>query len=774
MSLAPQQFVAQVKARLLPLSAVERTLEMLLERLPRRLVEVVLEPVGDLETIDANLGKYRATGDAPRFTMRLVNRHALGGWYYLEAALVRHTGSREASIQVTTNAPDPITIPIPTNLRGTVREVVFIPHQATALYWLPTAAPGYFSQSPLLLHKISALESVLRRLHRVAFDLWRFRGKRPETRAGLTLWEALADLQGGYQRTAQIRVKRLQGFDYSNFIALNERSGKADVAAMHKQISQWPGQPLLSFILVLEPSATPEALKSLFDSLVAQLYQHYEVVVVGDLTGQAQLAEIVGAYQHQHMPLNLLSVAADTSLATKLNIALAEARGTWVGRLHTTDRLPWNALFYLAKEINAYPQAELIYSDEDGLDARGQRINPRFKPDWNPELFVSTYYIAKLTLYKLQRAIAVGGYHEGFDGAEGYDLALRYLKDVPGDRVRHIAKVLCHSYPSAIDPSQSHLSGVRALTAYFAGTGVKVADGAAAGLYRIHHPLPASLPLVSIIIPTRDHLEILRNCLDSLLEKTTYANWEILVVDNQSVAVETLVYFKHIQENPRIKVLLYDQPFNYSALNNFAALAAKGEILALLNNDVEVISPDWLDEMVAYALRPEVGAVGAKLFYANGLVQHAGVILGLGGVAGHAHKFLGRNEPGYCARAVVAQNLSAVTGACLVVRKASFFAVGGLDEANLVVAFNDIDFCLKLLAAGYRNVFTPYAQLYHHESLSRGHDDTPEKQALFLQEFHVMRNRWGIMLQHDSAYNANLTLEFEDFSLRSAGQRQEI
>jgi GT2 family glycosyltransferase len=272
------------------------------------------------------------------------------------------------------------------------------------------------------------------------------------------------------------------------------------------------------------------------------------------------------------------------------------------------------------------------------------------------------------------------------------------------------------------------------------------------------------MPLVSIIIPTRDKAGILKACVESIRHGTDYAAWEILIVDNGSIEPQTLAWFEEVQHDARIQVVSFAGPFNYSAINNFAVRHAKGEIIVLLNNDIEVITPDWLTEMVGHALRPEIGAVGAKLLYPNGMVQHAGVVLGIGGVAGHDHRYLGGTEPGYYFRAIATQNYSVVTAACLAVRKSVYEEIGGLDAVNLRVAFNDVDFCLKLLKAGYRNVFTPHALLYHHESLSRGHDDTPEKQEIFEYEFGYMKTFWGNIA--DSSYNPNLSLEFEDFSLK--------
>ena len=251
----------------------------------------------------------------------------------------------------------------------------------------------------------------------------------------------------------------------------------------------------------------------------------------------------------------------------------------------------------------------------------------------------------------------------------------------------------------------------------------------------------------------------------SILNKTSYEPFEILVLDNGSVEKETQAYLADLHQDPRIRVLRYPHPFNYSAINNFGAREAKGSILALLNNDIEVITSDWLTEMVSFAAQEKIGCVGAKLYYPNRAIQHAGVVLGIGGVAGHSHKYFQAHEAGYFGRLKVVQNFSAVTGACLVVRKNVFFEVGGLDE-GLKVAFNDVDFCLKVRKAGYRNVWTPFAELYHHESLSRGHEDTPERKKRFRSEVAFMKEKWGDVLKSDPFYSPHLTLDREDFSIR--------
>jgi GT2 family glycosyltransferase len=276
--------------------------------------------------------------------------------------------------------------------------------------------------------------------------------------------------------------------------------------------------------------------------------------------------------------------------------------------------------------------------------------------------------------------------------------------------------------------------------------------------------LPETLPLVSIVIPTRNGFHLLHRCIESIIAKTTYANYELIIIDNGSDDLVALRYLQRLQKSGQATIIRDDSPFNYAALNNKAVAQANGEIIALLNNDLEVINADWLDEMVSHVVHAEVGAVGAKLYYPDNTIQHAGVIVGLGGVAGHSHKHFPREHPGYCGRLLLAQNLSAVTAACLLVRKEVFDAVGGFDEQNLSVAFNDVDLCLRIQEVGFYNVWTPYAEMYHYESASRGYEDTPEKQARFNKEVAYMKRRWGEDLLQDPAYNPNLTLDRENFS----------
>lgn len=776
MTIALEPFIGQVKSRLLPLSPMAGALEWLIERLPRRLVRVELNPFEDISLIDESKGEYSATGNAPSFEVSFAPASLQAGWYYLEAALVRNNGSREASIRADIRGEGSITIPVSTNLRGTVREVFYVPPNVTALYLLPTAAPGFFSLSRLLLHKITPLESALRRICRVLFDFWRFRGA-SAIHVGIAWLRAIGNLQDAYRYTASLRIKRLMVDDYASFIASNDRLKKNDIRAMRKWLSHSSRRPVISLIMhVRDPKA--DFFIEALDSVSGQSYPHWELLLAGDFSSDMQSYGIADKYRRKNARVKIVPVKSGTDLAATFNSALQLAQGEFVARICQHDQLHPHALFSFACVIGNHPDADLIYSDDDSIDGTSKRHDPRFKPDWNPELFYSYNYLANLTLCRHARVSELGGYRAGFECAEDYDLSLRIIGKISASQIRHIPKVLYHSrtinrplaptnllLPEDGGAESGHHSGKRALSDYFEGSGAIVEDGPASDLYRIRYPLPAQLPLVSIIIPTRDKVGILRACIESIQQKTDYDNWEILVVDNQSVEADTLAYLEKIKGDARIRLIRYEKSFNYSAMNNLAAQYARGEILALLNNDVEVIAKEWLSEMVSHAIRPETGAVGAKLLYPNGRIQHAGVITGIGGVAGHAHKYMEGDGYGYCHRAVVTQNLSAVTGACLVVRKSCYQEAGGLNENDLVVALNDIDFCLKLLKKGYRNVFTPYARLYHHESISRGSDDTPEKHALIIREFEYMKKTWGKILQHDPAYNPNLTLEFEDFSL---------
>jgi GT2 family glycosyltransferase len=405
-------------------------------------------------------------------------------------------------------------------------------------------------------------------------------------------------------------------------------------------------------------------------------------------------------------------------------------------------------------------QADIYYSDHDFIDENGQRHSPQLKPNWNPDLLLSTNFIGNGILIKRSYLSTYKNTILDQNGIWTYKLLLK--KVFENSPPQHIAQVLTHqSRPRTISEYQ-----LTTLKTHLNQYNVRVTETSKCGVYRTSWPVcKVDPPLVSIIIPTRDEVTVLKRAIESLISKTTYINYEIIIVDNQSKHEETKNYLNSISQTSNITVLRYNKAFNYSAINNFAARHAQGHFINLLNNDVEIISPNWLTEMVSHASREDIGCVGAKLIYPDGRIQHAGVIVGLSGCAGHSHKFYGRNEAGYMNRLICTQNYSAVTGACLLLRKEIFFKVGGLNEKELSVAFNDVDLCLKVQKIGYRNIWTPWAELYHHESLTRGQDNTKKKRKRLTKEINYMKTTWKTTNTLDPYYHQNLTRLREDFSL---------
>ncbi len=559
--------------------------------------------------------------------------------------------------------------------------------------------------------------------------------------------------------------------EYARWIDCHDRIDEIGHESIRARIGAFASAPLISVVMpVYNPK--PEWLAEAIESVRRQLYPHWELCIADDCSPNPVIRELLERYAADEPRIKVVFREKNGHISAASNSALSLATGAWVALLDHDDLLPEHALFCVADVIVRNPSVQLIYSDEDKIDANGNRFEPYFKCDWNPDLFLSHNMFSHLGVYRKALVDEVGGFRVGFEGSQDYDLALRCVERVDSAQILHIPRVLYHWRLHAA----STASGVEAKP-YAAVVGENAINehlrrqavlGAAEYIdygYRVRYALPAQPPLVSIIVPTRNALHLLRQCIDSVLEKTRYPNYEILVVDNGSDDAETLRFLISIAERPQIRVLRDARPFNYSALNNRAVQAANGEFLCLLNNDIEVISPDWLSEMVGLALQPRVGAVGAKLLFPDDTIQHAGLVLGIAGVAGNAHKHVPRGTRGYFGRAALVSSFSAVTAACLVTRKAVYEEVGGLDEVNLTVAYNDVDFCLRVREAGYRNVWTPFAELYHHESATRGHEDDPVKRERFERETAWMKQRWGEALMHDPFYSPNLTIERDDFSL---------
>jgi glycosyltransferase involved in cell wall biosynthesis len=558
--------------------------------------------------------------------------------------------------------------------------------------------------------------------------------------------------------------------DYAGWVRRYDTLSDTDCADINKAVARMTSKPLLS-VLMPTYNTKIEWIKQAIDSVRLQLYENWELCIADDASTCSELKEYLSHLPGTDPRIKVVFRKKNGHISAASNSALDICTADWVALMDHDDVLPKHALYHVAEAINNNPDADLIYSDEDKISDDGDRREPYFKCDWNPDLFLSHNMISHLGVYKRKIILDVGGFREGFEGSQDHDLALRYIEKIDQRRIVHIPRVLyhwrMHSESTASDAAAKPyavIAGESAIQEHFDRCGVSATvEGQKYG-YRIYYDLPQPEPLVTIIVPTRNQLNLLKNCIESIREKTLYSNFELLVVDNNSDDPEALAYLGKITNGSGIRVEQDPQPFNFAEINNSAVRNANGEFIALVNNDIEVISPDWLGEMVSIACQPGVGAVGAKLLYPDDSIQHAGVVLGIGGVGNHAFKHLPSDNPGYFCRAKVVSSFSALTGACLVVRKDIYLEVDGLDGKNLTVAFNDLDFCLRLREAGYRNVWTPHAMLIHHESASRGYEDTPEKWDRFTKEIAYMKSRWGDLLQNDPAYSPNLTLQDTDFS----------
>ncbi|APW66497.1 hypothetical protein LPB137_11890 [Poseidonibacter parvus] len=577
----------------------------------------------------------------------------------------------------------------------------------------------------------------------------------------------ISRLDDEYKKTNNTNSKYLdQKKAYQNWIEENEED-------IHL-IEDLDYTPLIS---IITPTYNTEIkyLKEMIESVISQTYTNWELCIADDASTSSDTIDMLKDYETKYENIKVICRKENGHISEASNSALNLAWGEYLVLLDHDDTLSINALYEMTKKLNENKNLKLIYSDEDKIDEKGNRFDPHFKSGWNPDMFYSQNYLCHLVLLKKSIVDKIGGFRKGYEGSQDYDLLLRYLNEINYNEINRIEKILYHwraikgsTALNSKEKNYAHIAGLKVLKDYFSkkNENITVEGGLLANTYKVIYPIPEDQPKVTIIIPTRNKYTLLSKCINSIFEKTTYKNYEILVVNNGSNGPRILKYFEKIKNHDKIEILDYDKPFNYSAINNYAVKHASGEIITLLNNDVEVISKNWLTEMVSHAIREEIGAVGAMLYYDDDSIQHAGVILGIGGVAAHSHKYFKRNENGYFSRLKIIQNFSAVTGACIVVRKKLYEEVKGLNEENLKVAFNDIDFCLKLLKLGYKNLWTPYVELYHHESISRGKEDNPKKIKRFNTEVEYMKNMWGDYLIKDYYYNNNLCLIHENFGIK--------
>ena len=559
-------------------------------------------------------------------------------------------------------------------------------------------------------------------------------------------------------------------YDYASWADAHDTVTAFDLEEMRRHIAGLHSKPLISVVMPVY-NAPERLLRQAIESVIAQVYPHWELCIADDCSTDPGTRETLRQYEAKDIRIKVVYRDQNGHISRASNTALEIATGEWVALLDHDDLLAPHSLFFTAQAISNNPDAVMLYSDEDKIDEAGRRFDPYFKSDWDETLFMGHNMFSHLGVYKRSLLNEIGGFRPGYEGAQDYDLALRCIEKTGHDKIIHVPHVLYHW--RAAPGSTAHGPGEkdyaiqaaeRALNEYLARNGVagRVDEIAGRGMTRLRFDIPDPAPTVSIVIPTRNSASLLETCLNSVTGKTAYQNFEIVVVDNGSDEAETLAYLRRIAEQPRIRVLSYPGEFNYSAINNFAVSQVVSDIVCLLNNDIEVDSPDWLNEMVSIAIQPRVGAVGAKLLYPDRSIQHAGIVMGMTGVAGHIHVGQPAETRGMMCRNELVHEVSAVTAACMVVRRALYEEIGGLDEMNLKVAYNDVDFGLRLREAGYVNVWTPHAVLYHHESHTRGYETTPEKRERFSREQAYMYDRWPNWIEHDPAYNRNLSLDTTD------------
>lgn len=523
-----------------------------------------------------------------------------------------------------------------------------------------------------------------------------------------------------------------------------------DADSIRRHIENFASRPVVSLSLAVG-LAGPELVAETIASVRDQIYPGWELCVSSLADLSEELAGVVESACRGDSRITWLRGAGITSVHRGRQAGLREATGEFVAILHEGDRLAPHALYEVVLAIQG-AAADLVYSDHDLITEDGERHAPSFKTDWNLDLFLECNFMADLVVFRSDLVAQAGGYPAGARETAAHELAAHVVSLVPDRRIRHIPSVLYHRR----SPRRMLEEGLPLGKA-------RVPLGAplrsALLQSRSARVVTDARPRVSILIPTRNRFDLLCACVGSVLAKTTYADFEIIIIDHENTEPATLAYFEKLAAEPRVRIVPYGGPFNYSAMNNAAVRQARGDIIVLLNNDTEVISPDWLERMVDHAWQTGVGAVGALLLFPSGAIQHAGMVLGLTGVAGHI--FGGCAGPGLYQsnRLETPTTVSGVTAACLAVRKSIYLEVGGLNEQDLAVAYNDVDLCLKIRAAGYRNVWTPHAVLYHHESPSRGSDADPRNRARWEAERDYMVRTWGGRLDEDPFYNVNLALD---------------
>ena len=714
------------------------------------------------EVVAAGGGAWESVGSAPTVELIPGCRLLPTGWVWLdfEVEIEGTSGSPPVLYVDRDDRSEGRCIRLSPPDAGHVRTFIKLPAAARSLRFDPLGRPGRFRLGQLYMQEVSKLG--------LGLGLVALHSRR--------LVREPRRLTGAVTRmAAELRRNGIQGIkdrlvgkgladgqaDYAEWVKEFDTLHEADRAAIACRVRELAASPLLS--IVMPVYNTPERwLRRAIDSVRAQLYPDWQLCIADDASSEPHVARVLAEYAERDRRIEVVTRTTNGHISEASNSALEGAKGDFVVLMDSDDEIPAHALYLVAEELVAHPETDLIYSDEDKIDEHGRRSTPYFKPDWNPDLFYSQNYFSHLGVYRRTLVRQVGGFRKAFDGSQDYDLALRCVAATRPERIRHIPHVLYHwraiegsGATDALAKSYAQPAAERALRDHFDSSG-RLAEVSVARFpttYRVRWRLPAEPPPVTVVVPAGGDRGVLERCVTSVLALTRYPRMDVVVVDDAPEAAEPVA---RLEESGLVRALRCGHPSSWPALVNFGTHHAAGEVFAFLHGDVEPTSLDWLAEMVSQALRREIGAVGAKLLYADDTVEQAGIVTGLLGPAGPMHRGLSREAPGYFRRAHLVHDVSAVSGACLVVRRRVFEEIAGFDEEHLAGAFADVDFCLRVEAAGYRNLWTPYAELRHHGSCRW--DQLAQNDESRAAAAAYMARRWGARVQDDPYYSPNLSL----------------
>ncbi|WP_321912949.1 glycosyltransferase family 2 protein [Paraburkholderia sp. J11-2] len=736
--------------------------------------EPTLTPANDLTLDD---GWWISTGADPFFLLDFGSRGMPSGRNVVCLDVEVENGSFSPTLYFDLGAgfSQELVQELPVRPLGTMGVLVALPGNLQKIRLDPMTGQGRFRINSFSFRPVSSLSLAWQR----SKPLLRTIGSRPQLIWPYTIQAAKLmkrrGLKGALRHALRDRVSEEQAggpvSDYGEWVKLYDTLSADDKKKISAHIARFSVSPQISVLVPLYN--TPERfLRRCIDSVRAQLYGEWELCLVDDASPESHVQKICEHYVRLDARIRYVRRSANGHIAEATNTALEMATGIFSALLDHDDELAPHALYMIAAELNAQPELDMLFSDEDKIDEQGNRYEPWFKSDWNYDLMLSQNAVVHLAVYRTSILREMGGFRSAFNGSQDYDVTLRFSERTAPARIKHIPFILYHWRAisgsvalAATEKLYPYEAAERSIREHLArmGRNATVEQQRHLGYYQVKWAVAQPEPKVAIIIPTKDKVDLLRVAVSSILGKTTYKNYEILIVNNESVEPATMEYFEEIIQEPSVQLINYNKPYSFAALNNWAVTQTDAPLLGFLNNDIEVIAPEWLGEMVGHALRSEVGSVGAKLLYPNGTIQHSGVVVGIGGLAGHPHVGEPGDTPGYFGRAACTQRYSAVTAACMLMRREVFLEINGFDEVNFAVAFNDVDLGLRLGKAGYANVWTPRALLYHHESASLGLPTNERRRNQFLEECANFRRIWAGAIKNDPFYNPNLTISGGDF-----------